>query len=59
MNSGEIWYPRAAIFRCRLGADVTEGDRVNCEDKIYDVVSVITDKERERLITINAELHNE
>lgn len=59
MSSGEIWYPRAAVFRVRLGADVSEGDRVLHDGKYYDVVSVTEDKHVDRSITINTELHNE
>lgn len=59
MSSGEVWYPRAAVFRIRLGFAVTEGDRILCGGELYDVVSVTEDRMREMCMTINCELHNE
>lgn len=59
LNSGEIWYPRAAVFKTRLGADVQEGDRLFHQDKYWDVISVTTDEHVDRSITINTELHND
>lgn len=59
MASGEIWYPRAAVFRIRLDQDVREGDRIVCGPDTFDIVSVTEDRDREYCITVNCELHNE
>lgn len=59
LNNGEVWYPRAVVFRVRLGADIKEGDQVRLKDKIYDVESVTEDKWAEKCITVNCTLHNE
>ncbi len=59
VTSGEVWYPRAAVFKIRLGHDITTGDRVFSDGVWYDVISVTTDEVRERCITVNTEMHNE
>lgn len=59
LDMGEMWYPRAASFRIRLGYDVRRGDRVLHEGDYYDIISVNVDRSGEKCITINTELHNE
>lgn len=59
LANGEVWYPRAAVFRVRLGISPELGDRIQYEGNYYDVVSIVKDKYKEQCITINADLHNE
>ena len=59
LNTGEVWYPRAAVFKIRLGHDVKTGDRIYSKNEYYDVISVTEDTTAEKCITVNTELHNE
>lgn len=59
LNSGEVWYPRAVVFRVRLGADIKEGDQVRLKNDMYDVESVTEDRYKEKCLTVNCTLHNE
>lgn len=59
LSRGEVWYPRAAVFRVRLGCPVIEGDQLREGTHVWDVVSVSEDRVQEKCITINTELHDE
>lgn len=59
LNNGELWYPRAAVFKTRLGVPVCEGDIIKNREQSYDVISVVEDRNIDLSITINTELHNE
>jgi len=58
LSNGELWYPNAAVFTFRLGANVQLGDRIQDGNSLYDVISCTPDRLK-RIITVNAELHNE